>query len=125
VERSITSVNCRLSGGPVVSYAENPKRESEGKEKKAGRRASEAGTGGYQPEIYTEEDEKLLGDAKTEWQLFVDGYDAKGVRIYDPVGGKTCHQCRYLASTYSIVCSFRAPSLNDIFIHRLTGDALR
>lgn len=100
MERYITSVKCRLSGSPAVSYAESEgrgKRESIGKEKKAGRRASNAGTGGFQPEIYTEDHEKLLGDVKTEWQLFVDGYDGKGNRIYDPAGGKTCHQCRYLA----------------------------
>lgn len=26
--------------------------------------------------------------------LFVDGYDQNGKRMYDPVKGKTCHQCR-------------------------------
>lgn len=29
---------------------------------------------GSKPEIYTEEDEKLLGDCKTGWTLYVDGY---------------------------------------------------
>lgn len=77
----------------MVSYSEVEK-NSGGKEKSAGRKASQAGTGGFQPEIYTEEDEKLLGSAKSEWRLFVDGYDSKGVRMYDTVLGKTCHQCR-------------------------------
>lgn len=27
-------------------------------------------------------------------ELFVDGYDAAGNRIYDKVSGQTCHQCR-------------------------------
>jgi predicted amidophosphoribosyltransferase len=27
-------------------------------------------------------------------ELFVDGYDAAGNRIYDKVNGLTCHQCR-------------------------------
>ena len=27
-------------------------------------------------------------------ELFVDGYDAQGNRIYDKVNGQTCHQCR-------------------------------
>lgn len=27
-------------------------------------------------------------------ELFVDGYDASGNRIYDKVNGATCHQCR-------------------------------
>jgi hypothetical protein len=88
----IVKLNCRLQGGPVVSYAENRKKEIV-KVKSAEMRASEAGSGGYQPEIYTEEHEKLLGSAKTEWQLFVDGY-SNGTRVYDPVRGKTCHQCR-------------------------------
>jgi hypothetical protein len=61
----------------------------------AGRRANLAGTGGCQPEIYTKEHEKLLGSMTKEWQLFVDGY-SNGTRIYDPIRGKTCHQCRYL-----------------------------
>ncbi|KAJ9564097.1 hypothetical protein OSB04_000063 [Centaurea solstitialis] len=46
------------------------------------------------PEVYTEEHEKLLGDTKTEWTLFVDGYGKDGKKIYDQVRGKTCHQCR-------------------------------
>jgi len=88
-----------LSGTPVVSYVEG-RRYGEGKEKEksAGRKAHLAGTGGFRPEIYTEEDEKLLGTAKNEWRLFVDGY-VDGTRVYDPVRGKTCHQCRYLAFT--------------------------
>ncbi|KAG0563112.1 hypothetical protein M758_8G004900 [Ceratodon purpureus] len=98
----------RLSGSPAISYAENEgrgKSDREGKEKKAGRRASEAGTAGSQPEIYTEEHEKLLGSAKIEWQLFIDGYDGKGNRIYDPAGGKTCHQCRQKTMGYRTSCS--------------------
>lgn len=27
-------------------------------------------------------------------ELFVDGYDAEGNRVYDKVNGETCHQCR-------------------------------
>ncbi|KAK2978385.1 hypothetical protein RJ640_016487 [Escallonia rubra] len=51
-------------------------------------------TEGSKPEIYTEEDEKLLGDCKTSWTTYVDGYDEDGQRIYDPYDGKSCHQCR-------------------------------
>ncbi|XP_058069244.1 uncharacterized protein LOC131218613 isoform X2 [Magnolia sinica] len=47
------------------------------------------------PEIYTEEHDKLLGNCKLSWELFEDGYGADGKRMYDPVNGKTCHQCRY------------------------------
>lgn len=49
---------------------------------------------GSQPEIYTEEHDKLLGSTERTWVLFVDGYGKDGKRIYDPVKGKTCHQCR-------------------------------
>ncbi|KAL0377782.1 UNVERIFIED_CONTAM: Cell division cycle-associated 7-like protein [Sesamum radiatum] len=50
---------------------------------------------GSKPEIYTEEHEKLLGGTEMSWTLFVDGCGEDGKRIYDPVRGKTCHQCRY------------------------------
>lgn len=49
---------------------------------------------GAKPEFYTEEHEKLLGSTEMEWALFVDGVGKDGKRIYDPVKGKTCHQCR-------------------------------
>lgn len=49
---------------------------------------------GAKPEIYTEEHEKLLGNTEKSWTFFVDGYGKDGKRIYDPVRGKTCHQCR-------------------------------
>lgn len=49
---------------------------------------------GSKPEIYSEEDEKLLGDCNSTWTLFVDGYGKDGKRIYDPEKGETCHQCR-------------------------------
>ncbi|CAH9119683.1 unnamed protein product [Cuscuta europaea] len=45
-------------------------------------------------EVYTEEHEKLLGSTEMDWTLFVDGYGTDGKRIYDPVEGITCHQCR-------------------------------
>ncbi|KAM7470715.1 hypothetical protein LguiA_008898 [Lonicera macranthoides] len=50
---------------------------------------------GSKPEVYTEEHEKALGDSKTTWILYVDGYDNEGQRIYDQFEGKSCHQCRY------------------------------
>ncbi|XP_048335958.2 uncharacterized protein LOC107424729 [Ziziphus jujuba] len=49
---------------------------------------------GSKPEIYTDEHEKLLGNTEKSWELFVDGCGPDGKRIYDPVKGKTCHQCR-------------------------------
>ncbi|RAL40171.1 hypothetical protein DM860_008311 [Cuscuta australis] len=49
---------------------------------------------GSKAEVYTEEHEKLLGSTEMSWTLFVDGCGKDGKRIYDPVTGKTCHQCR-------------------------------
>lgn len=69
----------------------------EGAEEKKGKACKEeiAWVGeGERPEIYTDEHEKLLGNTERAWELFVDGYDKDGKRIYDPVTGKSCHQCR-------------------------------
>ena len=48
----------------------------------------------YNEERYTLAHKEALGTSTKTWTLFVDGYDAKGNRIYDPVRGATCHQCR-------------------------------
>lgn len=50
---------------------------------------------GENPEVYTDEHEKMLGDSTDAWILYVDGFDEDGQRLYDPILGKTCHQCRY------------------------------
>ncbi|GLU02979.1 hypothetical protein SLE2022_202040 [Rubroshorea leprosula] len=60
---------------------------------------------GTEPEIYTEEHEKLLGDCKTSWTLSVDGYGKDGMRIYDQVNGKSCHQCRLKTLGHHTRCS--------------------
>ncbi|XP_022844847.1 uncharacterized protein LOC111367947 [Olea europaea var. sylvestris] len=60
---------------------------------------------GAKPEIYTEEHEKLLGNTEKSWTFFVDGYGKDGKRIYDPVRGKTCHQCRQKTLGYRTHCS--------------------
>ncbi|GLT39988.1 hypothetical protein SLA2020_141510 [Shorea laevis] len=60
---------------------------------------------GEEPEIYTEEHEKLLGDCKTPWTLSVDGYGKDGKRIYDQVNGKSCHQCRLKTLGHHTRCS--------------------
>nr|GMD49789.1 cell division cycle-associated 7-like protein [Ipomoea batatas] len=60
---------------------------------------------GSKPETYTEEHEKLLGSTKMNWTLFVDGYGKDGKRIYDPVKGKTCHQCRQKTLGHRTHCS--------------------
>lgn len=59
---------------------------------------------GSKPEIYTEEHEKLLGNTEKNWDLFVDGCGKDGKRIYDPVRGKTCHQCRQKTLGYRTQC---------------------
>ncbi|KAI3503135.1 hypothetical protein L1887_31571 [Cichorium endivia] len=78
----------RLQNTPAVSYTEVDvsKKGKDNNDTWMGENA--------RPEIYTEEHEKLLGDTKTEWVLFVDGYGKDGKKIYDQVRGKTCHQCR-------------------------------
>lgn len=60
---------------------------------------------GAKPEIYTEEHEKLLGSTDLSWTFFVDGYGNDGKRIYDPVKGKTCHQCRQKTLGHRTHCS--------------------
>ncbi|KAF4391567.1 hypothetical protein G4B88_030718, partial [Cannabis sativa] len=65
---------------------------------------------GLNPEIYTEEHEKLLGDCKNTWTLLVDGYGEDGKRIYDEVNGETCHQCR-LHEYINCISSFRQKTL--------------
>lgn len=60
---------------------------------------------GSKPEIYTEEHEKLLGNTERSWTLFVDGCGKDGKRIYDPINGKTCHQCRSACFLNSICMS--------------------
>ncbi|XP_057459672.1 uncharacterized protein LOC130750209 [Actinidia eriantha] len=60
---------------------------------------------GSKLEVYAEEHEKLLGNAQMSWTSFVDGYGQDGRRIYDPVKGKTCHQCRQKTLGHRTHCS--------------------
>ncbi|XAR73941.1 hypothetical protein NMG60_11008079 [Bertholletia excelsa] len=60
---------------------------------------------GAKPEVYTDEHEKLLGNTKMTWTLFVDGYGKDGKRIYDQIKGKTCHQCRQKTLGHRTHCS--------------------
>ncbi|XP_058742403.1 uncharacterized protein LOC131614880 [Vicia villosa] len=60
---------------------------------------------GTKPEVYTQEHEKLLGDCETDWELFVDGYDEDGDRIYDPTKGEKCHQCRRTTISQMTSCN--------------------
>ncbi|KAH1087830.1 hypothetical protein GYH30_019080 [Glycine max] len=76
----------------LINYAERPLRESASKEKDEVDIVIPEGTN---PEVYTEEQDKLLGDCESTWELYVDGYDEDGNRIYDPIKGEACHQCRY------------------------------
>ncbi|MCO5568195.1 hypothetical protein L7F22_021891 [Adiantum nelumboides] len=72
-----------------------------------------------QPEVYSEEHERLLGSCSQEWELFKDGCAADGTRIYDSVRGKTCHQCRQKTLGLRTSCS-RCNSLRGQFC----GDCL-
>lgn len=80
----------RLQNATPVSYSEIP----EGKRGKSSVFEDDLLLSGSKAEVYTEEHEKLLGSTEMSWTLFVDGCGQDGKRIYDPVRGKTCHQCR-------------------------------
>lgn len=80
----------RLQNSSPVSYTEAPV----GKKDEGMKMGSIMLEEGAKLEIYTEEHEKLLGHTEKSWTLFEDGYGKDGKRIYDPVRGKTCHQCR-------------------------------
>lgn len=56
-------------------------------------------------EIYGVEHLDALGSCNQQWDLFVDGYDAKGERVYDKVNGQTCHQCRQKTLGKRTACS--------------------
>ncbi|KAJ1398390.1 Zinc-finger domain of monoamine-oxidase A repressor R1 [Sesbania bispinosa] len=77
-------------------------RHSSGKEKREVEIHIPEGTN---PEVYTEEQEKLLGDCETSWELYVDGYDEDGKRIYDPIKGEKCHQCGHVTLGQQTSCN--------------------
>lgn len=90
----------RLQSVTPVSYVEIHKVKAEkslGDEKNLVREGREA-------EVYTEEHDKLLGTCEENWELFKDGYGDDGKRIYDPIKGKTCHQCRLGSTFFSLLC---------------------
>ncbi|KAL6222514.1 hypothetical protein ACLB2K_005906 [Fragaria x ananassa] len=91
----------RLQNSSPVSYTEVPV----GKKDEGMKMGSIMLEEGAKPEIYTEEHEKLLGHTEKSWTLFEDGYGKDGKRIYDPVRGKTCHQCRQKTLGYRTQCS--------------------
>lgn len=62
---------------------------------------------------------EALGQYNTPWELFQDGYDAQGNRIYDKVNGLTCHQCRQKTLGKRTSCS-KCDSLQGVFC----GDCL-
>lgn len=73
---------------------------------------------GSKPEVYTEEHAKLLGKTERSWTFFVDGYGEDGRRIYDPVKGKTCHQCR--SDIVNSICA--CVQLGTLGFHLLPSD---
>ncbi|CAK9150822.1 unnamed protein product [Ilex paraguariensis] len=90
-----TRRSSRLTNRTPVNYSEKRTPKKEGEVEKLLQNLDIRIKEGSKPEIYTEEHENLLGDCKTTWTLYVDGYDEDGHRIYDPFEGKSCHQCRY------------------------------
>lgn len=84
----------RLGSATPVSYSEIPLSKKGSFETEEGLLRE-----GSKPEVYSEEQLKLLGCSNTSWTLFVDGYGKDGKRIYDQINGKTCHQCRLVSGT--------------------------
>ncbi|MED6109078.1 hypothetical protein PIB30_030292 [Stylosanthes scabra] len=74
---------------------------------------------GENPESYTEEQVKLLGDSDTVWELGVDGFDEDGYRMYDSVKGETCHQCRQ-----KTLCQHTSCNKCELPQGQLCGDCL-
>ncbi|CAH2076327.1 unnamed protein product [Thlaspi arvense] len=111
-----TRRSSRLKNAAPVTYFE----EAETKKGKASKEVILWLGEGERPEIYTEEHDKLLGNTERTWELFVDGYAKDGKRIYDPVRGKTCHQCRQKTLGYRTQCSKCHPSVMGQFC----GDCL-
>ena len=72
-----------------------------------------------QEEVYGVEHVRALGACTKPWDLFVDGYDPKGNRIYDKSAGLTCHQCRQKTLGKRTACSL-CNSLQGLFC----GDCL-
>eukprot|EP00899_Mesostigma_viride_P016522 jgi/Mesvir1/24871/Mv22104-RA.1 len=95
----------RLEGQPTVSYSELSDREILAGEASRSKWQPRQVPCGAQPEEYGPEHIALLGNAKEEWELMVDGYNPDGTRIYDPVNGKTCHQCRQKTLGLRTECS--------------------
>ncbi|KAK6128911.1 hypothetical protein DH2020_037350 [Rehmannia glutinosa] len=91
----------RLQNSTPVSYCEVPMTKKENSLNDDDFRREE----GSKPEVYTDEHEKLLGNTEKSWTLFVDGCGKDGKRIYDPVKGKTCHQCRQKTLGHRTHCS--------------------
>lgn len=58
-----------------------------------------------QDEVYSQAHIDALGSCTQPWQLFVDGYDAAGNRLYDRERGTTCHQCRQKTLGVHTSCS--------------------
>lgn len=110
---------------PAVSYSEKKTPKKESLERK---NVIIQIPEGENPEIYTQEHEKLLGDSEAVWELCVDGYDDDGLRIYDPHQGRSCHQCRLLDSTHSfLITSHSFPILIYLlcYFHRQKTLGLR
>lgn len=73
----------------------------------------------YEEETYGVKHVRALGRCHEPWELFVDGYDAQGNRIYDKAAGLTCHQCRQKTLGKRTSCS-TCQSLQGVFC----GDCL-
>ncbi|CAK8577568.1 unnamed protein product [Lathyrus sativus] len=96
----------RLMSVPPVDYCfKLPKAQRQSQRSRGKKEVEIFIPEGTKPEVYTEEHEKLLGDCETDWELYVDGYDEDGDRIYDPTKGEKCHQCRLITISQMTSCN--------------------
>ncbi|KAK9833126.1 hypothetical protein WJX74_007989 [Apatococcus lobatus] len=113
----------RGAGKAAVNYDESALDRADGS--RTGR-AKREGSGkalvlvqGPTKESYTQEQAASLGSCEEPWDLFVDGYDAAGQRVYDKIEGKTCHQCRQ-----KTICKHTSCSSCELLVGVFCGDCL-
>lgn len=109
----------RQAGRPAVRYNLDELEGSEWAEVRRPRKRASQKEFVSRTEVYYQRHKDALGSTQREWVLFRDGYDAEGNRVYDPLRGQTCHQCRQKTMGKRTWCS-HCESLRGVFC----GDCL-
>jgi hypothetical protein len=109
----------RQAGRPAVKYNLDGLEGDEWAEARRPRKRASLKEFVSRTEVYYQRHKDALGSTQREWVLFRDGYDEGGNRIYDPLQGQTCHQCRQKTMGKRTWCS-HCESLRGVFC----GDCL-